>query len=217
VALCGAQMRGDLPPGIACDVPAGAELSIGAALRGYCGYLAIAGGFDVPRLLDSRSAWPGASGALAYPLRAGTRLSLGEAQKSGTVVPAKAPELLEFGPLRLVPGPQLGWLDDASLLRITQGDFGVGSQRSRVGVCLFGPALGLTVQHSLRSQGVLPGALQLTPDGQLIVLGWDGPVTGGYPVPAVILEEDLRGIAQAREGACVRFVWLEPDKGGLWI
>ena len=36
----------------------------------------------------------------------------------------------------------------------------------------------------LPSQGVLPGAIQVPPDGQPIILGWDGPVTGGYPVIA---------------------------------
>jgi allophanate hydrolase subunit 2 len=63
----------------------------------------------------------------------------------------------------------------------------------------------------LASQGVLPGAIQVPPDGQPIILGWDGPVTGGYPVIAGIIAADLPRLAQRRPGDTVYFATLEVE------
>jgi hypothetical protein len=63
----------------------------------------------------------------------------------------------------------------------------------------------------LPSQGVLPGAVQVPPDGQPIILGWDGPVTGGYPVIAGVIS---RRPAQAGAAAAGRCGSLCDDRGG---
>jgi allophanate hydrolase subunit 2 len=63
----------------------------------------------------------------------------------------------------------------------------------------------------LASQGVLPGAVQVPPDGQPIILGWDGPVTGGYPVIAGVIAGDLPRLAQLRPGDAVRFETIDVD------
>jgi allophanate hydrolase subunit 2 len=43
------------------------------------------------------------------------------------------------------------------------------------------------------------------PDGQPIILGPDAPVTGGYPVIAVVVDADLDAVGQLRPGDTVRF------------
>jgi allophanate hydrolase subunit 2 len=55
----------------------------------------------------------------------------------------------------------------------------------------------------------LPGAVQVPPNGQPIILGWDGPVTGGYPVIAGVIRADWPRVAQLRPGDAVRFVTVE--------
>jgi allophanate hydrolase subunit 2 len=55
------------------------------------------------------------------------------------------------------------------------------------------------------SFGVVPGAIQLTPSGQPIVLMPDGGVTGGYAVIAVALSADLPVLGQLVPGASLRF------------
>jgi antagonist of KipI len=52
---------------------------------------------------------------------------------------------------------------------------------------------------------VVPGAIQLTPSGQPIVLMPDGGVTGGYAVVAVVLSADLPVLGQLVPGASLRF------------
>lgn len=55
------------------------------------------------------------------------------------------------------------------------------------------------------SQPMLPGAVQLTPDGEAVVLGPDGGLTGGYPVIAVVATCDLDRISELVPGGAVAF------------
>jgi allophanate hydrolase subunit 2 len=48
------------------------------------------------------------------------------------------------------------------------------------------------------------GAIQVTPSGELLVLGPDHPTTGGYPVIAVIRRADVGRLLLRRPGAPVR-------------
>ncbi|HEX4729502.1 MAG TPA: allophanate hydrolase subunit 2 family protein, partial [Jatrophihabitans sp.] len=75
----------------------------------------------------------------------------------------------------------------------------------RVGIRLDGPALERRRPEELPSEPTLPGALQVPPDGRPIVLGPDAPVTGGYPVIAILGTGELDRMAQLRPGAEVRF------------
>lgn len=74
----------------------------------------------------------------------------------------------------------------------------------RRGLRLSGPRV-THARTELPSQGVLPGAIQVPPDGQPIILSWDGPVTGGYPVIATVMRADWSSLAQLKSGDLVRF------------
>jgi allophanate hydrolase subunit 2 len=54
------------------------------------------------------------------------------------------------------------------------------------------------------SQGLLPGAIQVPPDGRPVIVFADHPVTGGYPIVAVVATSDLDLLAQLRPGRSVR-------------
>ena len=55
------------------------------------------------------------------------------------------------------------------------------------------------------------GGIQIPPDGQPIILGWDGPVTGGYPVIAAVITADVPRLAQLKPGNAIRFVTIEVE------
>ena len=61
------------------------------------------------------------------------------------------------------------------------------------------------VAGELPTEPMVLGAVQVPPSGP-IVFGEDHPVTGGYPVLAVVTRDGLDRLAQARAGAAVRFV-----------
>jgi allophanate hydrolase subunit 2 len=75
-----------------------------------------------------------------------------------------------------------------------------------VGVRLAGPAIRTAGRGELPSEGLVEGAVQVPPDGRPIVMLADHPVTGGYPVIAVVDRADLEVIAQAPPGSSVGFV-----------
>ena len=101
--------------------------------------------------------------------------------------------------LRLLPGPQYDAETFTALasepLRIEHSD--------RMGVRLStSPAVG----RGVISEGNPLGAVQLTADGQPLILLHDRGTMGGYTKPAVVDPRDLPRLAQARDGTVVRFV-----------
>lgn len=191
---------------------AGETLSLERARNGCRCWLAVRGGVTVPPLLGSRSTFlPGGFGGHAgRALQAGDRLDTGVPAGDMHLLRAQPPANMAEAPLRVVAGPQVGLFDDAGLATFFGGRFRVDAATDRRGVRLSGPAV-THARSELPSQGVLPGAIQVPPDGQPILLGWDGPVTGGYPVIGTVIEADWPRLAQLKPGDAVRFVTVEAD------
>jgi antagonist of KipI len=62
------------------------------------------------------------------------------------------------------------------------------------------------VAGDLVSSAVVPGTVQVPPDGLPIVLLSDAQTIGGYPLVAHVVAVDLPVVAQLRPGDEVRFV-----------
>ena len=107
--------------------------------------------------------------------------------------------------LRLVAGPRADWFGDDALSLLTGSSWTVRPDSNRIGIRLDGPALTRRLRGELATEATVPGALQVPPDGRPILLGPDAPVTGGYPVIAVVRDEDLDATGQLRPGDELRF------------
>jgi allophanate hydrolase subunit 2 len=105
----------------------------------------------------------------------------------------------------VLPGPRRDWLEDAAWRAFTTQEWRVDSDSDRVGLRLTGPRLGRARDAELPSEGLVPGAVQVPPDGAPVLFLADHPVTGGYPVLAVVVTADLPLAAQLRPGDDVRF------------
>src|SRR5688500_1176064 len=79
-----------------------------------------------------------------------------------------------------------------------------------MGLRLEGPPL--PVPGELPSEPACPGAVQVTRDGQCIVLGVDGQTIGGYPKVAQVIAADLDALGQLRPGQAVGFRLVTPDE-----
>jgi biotin-dependent carboxylase-like uncharacterized protein len=202
LALTGAQCDGDLPWGQSVTLSAGQRVRVGDATQGLRAYVAVRGGVDVALQLRSRST-DSLSGIGPAPLRAGDVLALGPPSRpdvSGALAVAQPSRVL-----RVIPGPRTDWFDPGALPTLLSVDWVVRPDSDRIGIRLDGPALHRVRPGELPSEPTLPGALQVPPDGRPILLGPDAPVTGGYPVIAVVREGDLDRAAQLRPGESVRF------------
>lgn len=188
----------------------GQVISLGVPNAGLRTYLAVRGGICVEPVLGSRS-YDVMSAIGPAPLRAGDQVPVGEHtadypeldQAPVAAITGRAVELW------VVPGPRDDWLVDPDALVHTDW---VASERSdRVGMRLTGRPL----QHrypdrQLPSEGATRGAIQVPPNGLPVILGPDHPVTGGYPVAGVVVDEDIDRLAQVRPGQHVRLHWARP-------
>ena len=192
---------------------AGETLTLGGAEAGCRCWLALRGGVAVPAVMGSRSTFlPGGFGGhFGRALKSGDVMATGGATAALRLSRAQPPDADDGGCLlRVVAGPQLAQFADAGLAAFFGGRFRVTATSDRRGLRLRGPAVA-SAASELPSQGVLPGAVQVPPDGQPVILGWDGPVTGGYPVIAAVIAADLPRLAQLRPGDSVRFATLEVE------
>lgn len=183
----------------------GQVLGLGNPTVGLRSYLAVRGGIGVPPVLGSRST-DTLSGLGPAPLRPGDVLPVGALAADEPVVdvaPVRAPSSRPV--LRVLPGPRRDWLAPAAWTALTAEDWTVSSDSDRVGLRLAGPRLDRARTDELPSEGLVPGAVQVPPDGAPVLFLVDHPVTGGYPVLAVVTTDDLPAAAQLRPGDRVRF------------
>ncbi|MDQ2748782.1 MAG: biotin-dependent carboxyltransferase family protein [Pseudonocardiales bacterium] len=202
VALAGAVCPG-LDWGSPVSLAARATVHLHAPARGLRSYLAVRGGLAVQSELGSRST-DTMSGLGPPRLRRGDRLAIG-AEIAAGVDGATASPRAALRQLRVIAGPRDDWFAADALARLCASTWTVRPESNRVGIRLDGPRLERIRTDELPSEPTLPGALQVPPDGRPILFGPDAPVTGGYPVIAVVHDGDLDAAAQWRPGYPIRF------------
>ncbi|MFC9973102.1 biotin-dependent carboxyltransferase family protein [Spirillospora sp. NPDC127200] len=193
-------------PNTVFHVPDGAELRMAAPPTGLRSYLAVRGGVAVRPVLGSRST-DTLAGLGPPPLAPGAVLPVGP--------PPERPPLLDVLPvapptdgevvLRVRPGPRDDWFTAAALRVLLTEPYEVTSETDRAGMRLAGPPLERARTGELPSEGMVAGALQVPPAGRPVLFLADHPLTGGYPVIAVVAAADLPRAAQARPGQRLRF------------
>ncbi len=214
VALAGAPAPADVdgtPVGhhALITLRSGQVLRLGTPPTGLRTYLAARGGIAVDPVLGSRST-DVLSGLGPEKLAPGTVLPVGPE-------PAALP-LVDVAPvaeppggtvvLRAIAGPRAEFIADPTALACATW---VASSRSdRVGMRLEGTTLERAGSGELPSEGIVRGAIQVPPGGEPVLFLADHPVTGGYPVAAVVLDADVDRAAQVRPGQRVRFVLVAP-------
>ncbi|GAA2777260.1 biotin-dependent carboxyltransferase family protein [Saccharopolyspora taberi] len=186
-------------------IPAGAEVRLGVPARGLRSYLAVRGGIAVDPVLGSRST-DLLAGLGPDKLRTGMVLPTGPPPAEFPVVDlapvAAPPDELVLG---VVPGPRQDWFTADALDVLLTSSYEVTADSNRIGMRLDGPALDRIRTEELPSEGMVAGALQVPPASKPTLFLADHPVTGGYPVIAVVTSADVDRAAQARPGQRIRF------------
>jgi biotin-dependent carboxylase-like uncharacterized protein len=209
VAISGAsppvEVDGGPPLGVGSpqSLPAGAIVRVGMPRRGLRTYVAVRGGLATPMLLGSRS-WD-TLGRIGVELADGDVLAIGE--DPGTPIDTDvAPQRPWTEEIAILPGPRLDWFTPDAWQQLTTQPCVVAGETDRVGARLrLASPLRRSRTGELHSEGLVLGAVQVPPDGQPIVMLADHPVTGGYPVIAVVDEPSIASVAQASPGTRLRF------------
>lgn len=185
----------------------GQVVSLGVPRSGLRSYLGVRGGIAVAPILGSRS-YDTLSDIGPPPLRPGDALPVGEPAGNFPELEQAPVAAISEGlvALRVMRGPRDDWCADPDAL--VRSTWLVSEHSDRVGVRLSGAALEHRwPRRQLPSEGAIRGAIQVPPNGQPVILGTDHPVTGGYPVIGVVIDDDLDTLAQLRPGQPVRLRW----------
>ena len=192
--------------------------------------IAVAGGFDVPAVLDGRGTSLRGSfgGWQGRALRKEDRLPIGAPTPFSQRIAAHLddrhrivadwsasqsirPAYRAHPVVRILAGPELALLTDASRETLFRDSFGIAHESDRMGYRLTGPPLALSAHREMLSSGVTAGTIQLPPSGAPIVLMADRQTTGGYPRLGEVITVDLPLVAQLRPGDTVRFLPVSLD------
>ncbi|HET6241280.1 MAG TPA: 5-oxoprolinase/urea amidolyase family protein [Arthrobacter sp.] len=185
----------------------GEVLSLGQPSAGFRCYVALRGGVDAAPVLGSRST-DTMSGIGPAPLAAGQLLASGGDAECGVVGnPEFQPDFPGTGVtvLDVVPGPRADWFDEEAVAALCGQDWEVTPRSNRVGMRLQGTPLQRSRKGELPSEGTVAGAIQMPPEGLPVLFLADHPITGGYPVIAVVVDHQLDLAAQVPIGGSIRF------------
>lgn len=229
-ALTGADLGAKLggkpvPRNRAVYVSEDSTLSFGFAAEGARGYLTVAGGFDVPVVMDSKSTYLRAKigGVNGGPLQDGTELSTGELSPEqenlvaalsrqsgkpfasmGWSVPNE--DLFSTEPIRVTEGLQTEWFTQDTLHTFFTSPYTITPQSDRMGYRLSGAALPYKdTSLELISEPVSFGSIQVPADGNPIILMADRQTTGGYAKIGQVIQADLPRLAQMKPGGTIYF------------
>ncbi len=183
-------------------VLAGDKLSFGPLIKGFRSYLGVKDGFQSPHLLGSSSFYK--------PITPTNHF------KDNNTVPysrckffqpklqeVKIESLLEETLLEVSKGPEYHLLNDKQLEQLFYKNLTVAKENDRMAYQLSEPIDGHSI--SMLTSATLPGTVQLTPSGKLIVLMKDGQTTGGYPRILQLTDRAISILAQKKSSDKITF------------
>ena len=216
------------------SVSEGSVLKMGSVGEVGCRtYLAVAGGFDVPEYLGSRSTFSMGQfgGHAGRTLIAGDVLHLTEdvsTDESDTkeIDESSIPQYTNSWDIRVTYGPHGApdFFQEEDIDAFFESDFEVHYNSARTGIRLIAPGKPKWARSDGGEAGLHPsnvhdnpyavGAINFTGD-MPIILGPDGPSLGGFVCPVTIVQADLWMIGQIRPGDSVHFTPISNEEANV--
>ena len=182
-------------------------LSFGKVNFGIRSYLAVKNGFQSDRKLGSRSAFKNITNT--FLLRSGDILPISKlkitTETSNMMIKINKSHY-ESTDIECSKGPEFYLLSDQQQKKIVENQFSISKENNRMGYKLY--EIIENKLPSILTSAVLPGTVQLTPSGKLIILMRDCQVTGGYPRILQVSESSLSKLSQKFTGSKINFVLL---------
>ena len=191
-------------------VEAGSILELGFAQKGVRAYLGISGVWDIKKVMESYSTcisgqFGGYKGRI---LQAGDEIKWQDQSHDYEVKSlskGKTPYFSSKITVNFIAGPEWDWLTEKEQRNFLATSFKVDSRSNRMGIRLeMNEQIGIQ-KREMKSSGVIPGIIQLPPNGKPIVLMHDGQTVGGYPRIGKIVDSDLHRVAQVPPNGIIRF------------
>jgi len=210
-------------------LPKGTLIKLQNNNHGARTYVAIAGGWDVPTVLASKSTYltAGFGGYQGRTLIAGDKLKNNKNWSESTLklfsqLKGTKPKFTKWGILaksffpddksiRVVPGREFSWFTSDSILYFASSSYKVALNSNRMALNLEGAAIERSKKEELLSTAVTPGTIQVTGNGNLVLLMADCQTTGGYPRIAQVAAIDLPRCAQLKPSDDITFRYISQE------
>jgi biotin-dependent carboxylase-like uncharacterized protein len=180
-------------------------LSFGKLINGFRSYLAVKGGFLTEMKLKSRSFYK--------PITDQNRIKEymeipieGCSEYSPIISHIKPESWHKEYELDVYKGPEYEILTGDQLKLLSTNKFTIAKENNRMAYQLE-ELIGVQ-SHSMLTSATLPGTVQLTPNGKLIILMRDGQTTGGYPRVLQLASGSIALLAQKKFGDKISFQLL---------
>lgn len=197
----------------------GTTIELKKQIPGFRLYMAVGGGFEAERFLESCSTdvTITAGGFKGRGLKKEDVLcqqqALNTAQKHLQTVMKNQVRLqmnidtgyVTAAKIRVIKGVEWDYLTEDAQQMIWEQPFTISPQSSRMGYRLKTDGLRALQSCDIISSPVTTGTVQLTSSGELIVLMADAQTVGGYPRVLQVINADLRILAQKKPGDTITF------------
>ncbi|MCG1021160.1 biotin-dependent carboxyltransferase family protein [Sutcliffiella horikoshii] len=215
VAICGANLSPKVngkqaPMWKSFKVKKGELLEFGKPIEGARSYICVAGGFDVPVVMGSKSTFLKAKiGGLNGRGLEKDDILHGEGHvgvRTGrSIHPDKIPTYKKEMEIRVCLGPHLDAFPESSVETFLSSTYEVTPQSDRMGYRIKGPKIEHKTSADIISEAIPLGGIQVPADGNPILLMADRQTTGGYTRIATVISYDIPLLAQAQPGTKIRF------------
>lgn len=182
------------------------RLTIKRITQGNYAYLCVAGGFLVPKVLDSystdiKAAFGGYCGRL---LKAGDHIPT--VKRDQTLSSIGIEPIAFTNHIYVITSSEFDSFTTESQQSFTEQAWKLAANSNRMGYRFYGEQpLKLKSTLEMLSYAAPMGTIQVPPDGQPIILMADTQTTGGYPKLGCVIQADLGRLAQNPFGSEIYF------------
>jgi len=221
IALCGAKahpkINGELVEmNLSLHIKAGDKLEMGAVQRGCRIYMAIAGGFNIPERMNSKSTYlRGKFGGFeGRALAVGDELEINHTNKQVKRVLAQdfIPDYASHTQIRVTAGADIKRFTQEGIRNFLCSTYTLSPQSDRMGYRLSGTKIEQANGADIISSGIATGAIQVPGHGEPIIMMADHQTLGGYTKIAQVIAADLPLLGQMKPGDKINFKEVSLEK-----
>lgn len=201
----------DIPMNRAVTVKAGEDLSLGVAAIGCRTYIAFAGGLWIEECFSSKSTNIKCviGGFYGRALKAKDEIEFADPTAMLDRMEKRVLKQMEAyaspRTIRVIMGPQEDYFTGEGVETFLSSPYQLTNDSNRMACKLSGPIITSKKTTDIISDGIALGSIQVSSNGQPMVMLSDRQTTGGYAKIATVISTDIPYIAQCKPGDVLLF------------
>ena len=184
------------------DVEEGDVLSFGRLEYGFRTYIAFQGGIKSEKVMKSRCMYKGITEC--FKIQKNDNIVLNNSiKKSRSINQEKTQKLILSDNIECYKGPEFHKLNKKNKENLLHKQFSISNNHNRMGYIL-----NEKIQNNIKpiiTSHVIPGTVQLTPGGKIIILMRDCQTTGGYPRILQLTNNAINILSQKMTNSEIKF------------